>query len=56
MRWIKNLSTNLSYVLDNDFSIMELLWQTTAQEHAYKSQHEIILIDLNQYTEKHCAC
>ena len=27
-----------------------------SQEHAYMSQHEIILVDLNWYTEKHCAC
>ena len=43
-------STNLlSYMLDNDFIVAAI----TVQEHTYKSQHEIILADLNQYT--HCA-
>ena len=26
-----------------------------SQEHACKSEHETILVDLNQYTKKHCT-
>ena len=30
--------------------------KTTAQEHTYKSQYEIILVDLNRYMAKHYIC
>ena len=47
MKWSFNLS---SYSLDSDFSSSCI----TAQEDAYKSQHETILAKFNRYTEGMC--
>ena len=41
-------------VNNNFYTKKQLYWKITVQEYAYKSQHKIILVDLNGYMAKHC--